>query len=108
LIGFPSAPFTAPSQSPVPVGLTPDLKPRGGASDSIVAASGASDPSLLSEGGAADGAGAATLFPTGVETLVPASIAFCCAPKVVETTGHPLPGPFKFCNVTAAAFSRAD
>jgi hypothetical protein len=36
------------------------------------------------------------------------SIAFCCAPNVVETMGHPFPGPFKFCKVTEAAFNLAD
>jgi hypothetical protein len=85
------------------------LKPRDGASDSIVAASGVPE-TPLPEGGAV------TLFPTGVGTLVgsaggvfvPALITLCCAPKVVETTGHPFPGPFRFCNVIAAAFSRAD
>jgi len=39
LIGFPSAPLIAPSQSPVPVGLTPELNPNSGASRVIVAAS---------------------------------------------------------------------
>lgn len=39
---------------------------------------------------------------------VPASIAFCCNGKVVETTGHPFPGPFKFCRVIEAAVSLAD
>ena len=38
-MGCPLAPFTAPSQSPVPVGLIPDWNPRGGARLSIVAAS---------------------------------------------------------------------
>ena len=33
--------------------------------------------------------------------------AFCCNPRVVETTGHPFPGPFKFCSVTIAASTRA-
>ena len=31
LIGFPLASLTAPSQSPVPVGLTPEWNPRDGA-----------------------------------------------------------------------------
>lgn len=35
LIGLPSAPFTAPSQSPVPVGLTPDENPNCGVKASI-------------------------------------------------------------------------
>lgn len=39
---------------------------------------------------------------------VPASIAFCCEGKVVETTGQPFPGPFKFWRVMAAALSLAD
>ena len=34
-------------------------------------------------------------------------MAFCCALKVVDATGHPFPGPFRFCSVTAAAFNRA-
>lgn len=38
---------------------------------------------------------------------VSASIAFCCAEKVVDEMGHPTPGPSKFCKVTAAAFRRA-
>lgn len=38
---------------------------------------------------------------------VSASIAFCCAEKVVDEMGHPIPGPSKFCKVTAAAFRRA-
>ena len=38
-MGCPLAPFTAPSRSPVPVGLIPDWNPRGGARLSIVAAS---------------------------------------------------------------------
>ena len=42
------------------------------------------------------------------ETSVPALIAFCCNGKVVETTGHPFPGPFKFWSVMDAAVSRAD
>lgn len=36
-----------------------------------------------------------------------ALIAFCCALNVVDTIGQPFPAPFKFCNVTAAAFRRA-
>ena len=36
-----------------------------------------------------------------------ASIAFCCAENVVDDMGHPIPGPSKFCKVTAAAFKRA-
>ena len=116
MIGFPSAPFTAPSQSPLPVGLTPDLNPSGGARLWIVAASRA--PLLfpllvlLGEGeGAGAGAGAGWFLTGGLgvgETSVPASIAFCCKGKVVETTGHPFPGPFKFWSVMAAAFSLAD
>jgi len=39
---------------------------------------------------------------------LPALIAFCCNGNVVETTGHPFPGPFKFCRVTEAALSLAD
>ena len=42
-MGLPSAPSIAPSQSPVPVGLTPDWNPSGGASCVIVAESGAPD-----------------------------------------------------------------
>lgn len=38
---------------------------------------------------------------------VSASIAFCCAEKVVDEMGHPTPGPSRFCKVTAAAFRRA-
>lgn len=38
---------------------------------------------------------------------VSASIALCCAEKVVDETGHPTPGPSRFCKVTAAAFRRA-
>lgn len=35
-----SIPLTAPSQSPVPVGFTPDLNPRGGANAAIWSAEG--------------------------------------------------------------------
>ena len=38
---------------------------------------------------------------------VSASIAFCCAEKVVDEMGHPTPGPSRFCKVTAAAPRRA-
>ena len=38
---------------------------------------------------------------------VSASMAFCCAEKVVDEMGHPTPGPSRFCKVTAAAFRRA-
>ena len=34
-IGRPLLPLTAPSQSPVPVGLTPDWNPNGGVNPSI-------------------------------------------------------------------------
>ena len=98
-MGFPSAPFTAPSQSPLPVGFTPDWNPNSGARFLIIAASVV--PVLFAFGLALEGgAGAGWLLIErfdGVEaTSVPASIAFCCIGKVVETTGHPFPGPFKF------------
>lgn len=44
----------------------------------------------------------------GVAVSVPSLIALFCAAKVVETMGHPTPGPSKFCNVTAAALSLAN
>lgn len=34
-------------------------------------------------------------------------MAFCCAENVVDATGQPWPGPFRFCRVTAAALRRA-
>lgn len=39
----------------------------------------------------------------GVVTSVPASIAFCKAPSLVDANGHPFPGPFKFWIVMEAA-----
>jgi len=58
-MGFPSAPFTAPSQSPVPVGLTPEWKPSGGARAVIVAASGAAALLIVPQLIGRDKAGAA-------------------------------------------------
>lgn len=40
MIGWPFAPFTAPSQSPVPVGFLPAVKPSWGAKAAICAADG--------------------------------------------------------------------
>lgn len=127
-MGFPSVPLTAPSQSPVPVGLTPDLNPSGGASWVIVAASGAPFDGVLFAGGVltgvliAGGVLTKVLFTggvligvlftgvvpfaggfAGVVTSVPASIAFCKAPSLVDANGHPFPGPFKFWIVIEAA-----
>ena len=125
LIGFPFDPFTAPSQSPVPVGFTPEWKPSGGASAAICAADGVPAAGFDAGGGgggaaatvALGGGGAAAalvvaagLLGWGATTALgswPASIAFCCSGNVVETTGQPLPGPLRFCSVTAAAFRRA-
>ena len=50
----------------------------------------------------------AKTFDGVFETSVPASIAFCCNGNVVETTGHPFPGPFRFWRVMEAAVSLAD
>lgn len=41
-----------------------------------------------------------------LNTLYP-WIAACCAKKVVDTAGQPLPGPSKFCRVIRAAWSLA-
>ena len=41
-------------------------------------------------------------------TFVPVIIACCCIGKVVETTGHPFPGPPRFWRVIEAAVSLAD
>jgi len=106
LIGFPSVPSTAPSQSPVPVGFFPAVKPSGGANASICEAVGA----LGVEGGADDDAGAgveAGETVAGGGVLVPALIAAAWAWNVVETIGQPFPGPLRFCNVTLAALRRA-
>ena len=35
------------------------------------------------------------------------SSAACCSDSVVETAGHPCPGPLRFCNVTSAVSTRA-
>jgi hypothetical protein len=47
-----------------------------------------------------------TLTNQSTQALLCASNAFTCAPNVVLTNGHPLPGPFKFCSVTLAALIR--
>lgn len=60
----------------------------------------AGDETGTASDGAADDAGAGALPPL--------LIAFCCACKVVETAGHPTPGPFRSCSVINAAVILAD
>ena len=110
-----------------PVGLTPDWKPSGGARAAICAAEGApaaAEPlaALLPVAGVVAGAAAALVLAgagaapvaaagpgtTTVAGFWPALTAACCAVNGVETMGQPLPGPFKFWRVTAAALIRAD
>ena len=128
MIGFPSAPLIAPSQSPVPVGLTPDLNPSSGASRVMVAGSGVPLGGVsfagvefagvvLFAGGGFAGlelfAGvvllAGGMFAGGpLELLVPSFIACCKAPSLVDANGQPFPGPFKFWIVMEAAVTLAD
>jgi hypothetical protein len=89
LIGWPLEPFTAPSQSPVPVGFTPLEKPSGGASAATELDAAEELDAAGVDAGAAAGAAAAAL-------LVPAWIACCCATNVVDEAGQPTPGPFRF------------
>lgn len=95
----------------MPVGLTPAVNPREGASaatlDALVPAAGAGAGAGAGEGagagaaaGAGAGAGAGAAEP-------PAWIAFCCATNVVDAAGHPTPGPLRFWSVTSAASMRA-
>ena len=71
MIGFPFEPFTAPSQSPVPVGLTPDWKPNAGVSASIWANERPFTPlGLLLAGGAEVAAGAGADEEAGGTTPV--------------------------------------
>lgn len=120
-MGFPFEPRMAPSQLPVPSGFTPDWKPSAGARAAICDAEGVPLAAALftaattgdaSGDEAAGDAAAGTLVGTGtwattVAGFWPALRASCWRGNVVETTGQPLPGPFRFCKVTAAAFSRA-
>ena len=46
-------------------------------------------------------------FVGGV-TSVPASMAFFKAPRLVDASGQPFPGPFRFWRVIAAASTLAD
>jgi len=118
-MGFPSAPLTAPSQFPVPVGLSPAWPPSSGTragsttlgdpletgAREVDVGAGADDAGAARTGVAdaeAAGAGAA-----GAGAAVPAAIAFACACSVVLTIGHPFPTPFKFCNVIDMAVIRA-
>jgi hypothetical protein len=107
--------------------LTPAWKPSEGASAAIwlaegvealllfagAAAAGAEEgDAFAGAGDAAAGAGAAPVADAGPGTTTvlgfwPALIAAFCAENVVDATGHPLPGPFRFWSVTAAAFKRA-
>ena len=119
MIGFPSAPSIAPSQSPVPVGLIPDLNPSPGASRVIVAASGIPLARVPFAGvglfGGVELAGvelfageellAGGLFAGGFAGVVtfPLLIACCKAPSLVDANGQPFPGPFKFWMVIDAA-----
>ena len=45
---------------------------------------------------------------TGAGAGCPFLIALDCAVQVVDTIGHPLPGPFKFCRVIDAAVNLAN
>ena len=114
LIGWPLALSTAPSQSPVPVGLTPDSKPNWGVSastcakvnpsappDSVSVGAGAEADEAELGGGeeAEEGGGAADEADDGgadAGGAVPSSSAACCAANVVDETGHPTPTPLKF------------
>lgn len=107
LIGLPSAPLTAPSQSPVPVGFTPDWKPRSGVKASIwdrerpaAEVTVALAAATLVEAGA----GLATFTGAAVAPFLRAA---ACAEKVVAATGQPTPAPKRFCNVMEAAVIRA-
>jgi hypothetical protein len=57
LIGWPFAPFTAPSQSPVPVGFLPAVKPSWGAKAAICAADGVPEDGVGIGAGAEEGEG---------------------------------------------------
>lgn len=135
-MGFPLEPRIAPSQLPVPSGLTPDWNPSAGAraetcaserSPPLAAGEAAAGAGVVAAeaglvaagagvvaaeaGGAGAGAAAADPAGAGATTVAgfrPALIAACCRENVVETIGQPLPGPFRFWRVTAAAFRRAD
>ena len=66
---------------------------------------------LLAGGLLAGGLFAGGLLAGGFEggvTSVPASIAFCKAPSLVDANGQPFPGPFRFWRVIAAALTLAD
>ena len=58
--------------------------------------------------GAGAGAGWSSAGGLGAGASVPSLIAFCCKERVVETAGHPFPGPFKFWRVMVAAVILAD
>jgi len=57
LIGWPFAPFTAPSQSPVPVGFLPAVKPSWGAKASICAEDGVPEDGVGAGAGVEEGEG---------------------------------------------------
>jgi hypothetical protein len=87
--------LTAPSQSPVPVGLIPAVNPSDGAKA-------ATEPPAAGEGGGAgveegvaDLEGDAGAEGEGPES-VPSVIARCWATKVVDEAGQPTPGPRRF------------
>ena len=110
MIGFPSAPSIAPSQSPVPVGLTPDWNPSEGASLVMVSASGVPFVEVLFAGVVTRVVLLAGVLlvgvgdeSAGVVTSVPLLIACCKAPSLVDANGQPFPGPFKFWMVIEAA-----
>ena len=92
--------FGMPSQSPVPVGLTPACTPnwgtRAGSTLPLVEleVEVVEVPAEVEAGAAAD-------------VAVPARIACACAPKVVAACGHPTPGPKRFWSVIVAALMRA-
>ena len=94
--------FLTPSQSPVPVGFNPAAWPNSGTRAGLTPPDeGGGDAGAGGGGGA--GAGAA-----GGGTPVPAWISLACWSKVVETEGHPCPGPRRFCIVTIAVWMRAN
>jgi len=84
------ASFVVPSQSPVPVGFTPDCIPKSGTRAASIPLFG--------------DAGVGTATCRGLVTSVPSWMAFCWARYVVEAAGHPTPGPSRFCKVTNDAW----
>ena len=92
-----------PLQLPVPSGLAPCWTPKSGTRLT------STPPALelLLELLLLDVVAGGALVAGGADTSVPASIACCCAPKVVAAWGQPTPGPLRFWSVTVAAKRRA-